>query len=279
MPAKSRLRQQASKGGAVGVMSREPGVLLGIATRRHFVLGLAGLAAGCSAEADLVGGEQGRIARITDGDLLGLDTGLRVRLAEIEAPSPGYDGREDEPFAREARAMLETSSLGREARLWYGGLSRDDYGRALAHVIARDETGADLWLNGLMVRQGAARVRTWPDNARRAARLLALEEEARAAKRGLWSLDHWRVRQLDDLAGVPAYAILEGALTEIGHVAGDGVAHLSPAGIRLDIGERLADSTPQLAIGSRVRLRGRLDARTNPLTMRVSHWPQVEVLG
>ncbi len=43
------------------------------------------LAAGCSAEGDLNAGEQGRISRITDGDVLGLDTGLRVRLTEIEA--------------------------------------------------------------------------------------------------------------------------------------------------------------------------------------------------
>jgi endonuclease YncB( thermonuclease family) len=269
----------AGKVGAAGFMSGESGALWDIATRRRFGLGLAVLAMGCSVEADLVGGEQGRIARITDGDLLGLDTGLRVRLAEIEAPSPGYDGREDEPFARAARAMLETSSLGREARLWYGGLSRDDYGRALAHVIARDETGADVWLNGLMVRQGAARVRTWPDNARRAARLLAFEQEARAAKRGLWALDHWRIRQLDDLAEPPPYAIVEGQLADIAYIPGDAVAHLSPTGIKLEIGERLRDAMPALAIGARLRLRGPLDTRTDPSTIRITHWPQVEVLG
>ena len=260
-------------------MSGESGARVGIATRRRFGLGLALAAMGCSAQSDLVGGEQGRIARITDGDLLGLDTGLRVRLTEIEAPSPGYDGREDEPFAREARAMLETASLGREAQLWYGGLSRDDYGRALAHVIARDETGAEVWLNGLMVRQGAARVRTWPDNARRAARLLAFEEEARAARRGLWSLDHWRVRRPDDLAGAPPYVIVEGALREAGHIPGDGVAHLLSAGIKLDIGERLHDAAPALAPGGRLRIRGRLDTRVDPPSIRVTHWAQVEVLG
>ncbi|HEX5007115.1 MAG TPA: thermonuclease family protein [Hyphomonadaceae bacterium] len=260
-------------------MAAETGALWGIATRRRFGLGLVLLASACGAQPDLVGGEQGRIARITDGDLLGLDTGLRVRLAEIEAPAPGYDSREDEPFAREARAMLETASLGREARLWYGGLSRDDYGRALAHVIARDETGAEVWLNGLMIRQGGARVRTWPDNARRAARLLALEEEARAARRGLWSLDHWRIRQLDDLAGAPAYALVEGPLLETSHIPGDAVAHLAPEGIRLEIGERLQDTAPPLTPGARLRLRGRLDTRNTPPTIRITHWPQVEVLA
>lgn len=204
---------------------------------------------------------------------------MRIRLAEIEAPSPGYDGREGEPHAREARAQLEAAALGREVRLWYGGLSRDDYGRALAHVIAHDETGADVWLNGMMIRQGAARVRTWPDNARRAARLLAFEEEARAARRGLWAIDYWRVRQLDDLAEAPPFAIVEGALSEISHIPGDAIVHLSPSGIKFEIGERLAETAPALATGSRLRLRGRLDTRTTPLTIRITHWPQVEVLG
>ena len=257
---------------------KNSGLIRGKATRRSFGLGLAALAAGCGAESDLVGGEQGRVARISDGDVLGLDTGLRVRLTEIEAPAPGYDGGEDEPFAREARVQLEAAALGREARLWYGGLSRDDYGRALAHVIARDEIGDEVWLNGLMVRQGAARVRTWPDNARRAARLLALENEARMAGRGLWSFDHWRVRALDDLDGAPAFTIVEGAISETNRIPGDAVAHLSPGGIRLEIGERLADAAPGLDAGMRLRLRGRLDTRTTPPTIRITHWAQVEMV-
>lgn len=257
-------------------------MLGGGTTRRGFGLGLALLAAGCSADPDLTGGEQGRVSRITDGDVLGLDTGLRVRLTEIEAPAPGYDGREDEPYAREARTLLEAAALGRQARLWYGGLTRDDYGRALAHVIARDETGGDLWLNGLMVRQGAARVRTWPDNARRAARLLAFEGEAREAKRGLWALDHWRVRSLNDLAASPNFSIVEGELASLGTRAGDGEAHLARGGIRFDAGERLGAGDVALVAGARVRLRGRIDTRPvaegrDPL-IRITHWEQVEVV-
>ena len=32
--------------------------------------------------------------------------------------------------------------------VYEGGLNRDRYDGALAHVIVKDETGADLWLNG-----------------------------------------------------------------------------------------------------------------------------------
>jgi endonuclease YncB( thermonuclease family) len=247
-------------------------------TRRRFGVALASLAAGCSGQADLSAGEQGRVSRITDGDVLGLDTGLRVRLVEIEAPAPGYDGRSDEPYAPEARAALTIAALGRQARLWYGGLSRDSYERALAHVIASDETGGDVWLNGYMVRQGGARVRTYPDNSRRARKLLAMEDEARSSKRGLWALDHWRVRSLDDLSGAPNFAIVEGPIGAIGQVSGDSVAHLDRAGIRLDIGEKLGapDAALNLTAGSGIRIRGRIDRRSGEPRIRITHWAQLE---
>lgn len=259
-----------------------------IINRRIAMLGMAGLAvgcplSGCSGEADLSGGESGRIARIMDGDALALDTGLRVRLAEIEAPAPGYDGRPDEPFAVEARDALERAALGRDARLWYGGLSRDSYERAIAHVIARDEVGGDLWLNGFVARQGLGRVRSYPDNSTRARKLLALEQEARAVKRGLWAEPHWRIRTLDDLEDAPNFSIIEGEISSITNVAGDGDAHLTPTGINLDIGERLGPPDLQLTTGARLRIRGRIDTRPvaqgkDPL-IRITHWPQVEVVG
>ncbi len=252
-------------------------------SRRGFLLaGLSGLVGGCAAESDLAEGEAGRVARILDADSLALDTGLRVRLAEVEAPAAGYGDRAGEPGADAARLVLERAALGRQARLWYGGLSRDRYERAIAHVIARDEVGADVWLNGLAVRQGAARVRTYPDNARRGRRLLALEAEARDAKRGLWAEEHWRVRALDDLAGAPNFAVVEGVVASIGARPGDGDAHLGAGGIRFDAGERLGAADVDVRVGAKLRVRGRVDTRPvaaggDPV-IRVTHWAQVEVV-
>lgn len=254
-------------------------------TRRRALAGLAaapvlaGLAGGCSEQADLAAGEQGRIARVLDGDVLALETGLRVRLVEVEAPAPAYRDRVGEPWAEEARRVLAAAAVGRLAQLWYGGLSRDGYERALAHVIARDEVGGEVWLNGMVVRQGAGRVRTYTDNARRARRLLALEAEARAAKRGLWAEAHWRVRGLDDLEDAPNFAIVEGAIASVGEMPGDGEAWLSPGGIRLQVGERLGASDVAIAAGKRVRVRGRIDRRDGEPKIRVTHWAQVEAVG
>lgn len=246
-------------------------------SRRGMLLSGMGLAlTACAGESDLAEGESGRVARVLDGDSLALDTGLRVRLAEVEAPAAGYRDRAGEPGADVARAIVERAAVGREARLWYGGLSRDRYDRAIAHVIARDEVGADVWLNGLAVRQGAARVRTYPDNAKRARRLLAMEAEARSAKRGLWAEDFWRVRGLDDLAGAPNFAVVEGMVTSVVARAGDGEAHLSPGGIRFEAGERLGAADVEVREGVKLRVRGRIDARGPTPLIRVTHWAQVE---
>ncbi len=252
-------------------------------TRRGALAGLAslpvlGAAAGCSEQADLDAGEQGRVSRVLDGDVLALETGLRVRLVEVEAPATGYRDRVGEPWAEEARSVLAAAAVGRQAQLWYGGLSRDGYARALAHVIARDEVGSEVWLNGMLVRQGAGRVRTYTDNARRARRLLALEAEARAAKRGLWAEAHWRVRGLDDLEDAPNFVIVEGEIARVGAMVGDGEAWLSPNGIRFEVGERLGAGDVALAVGARVRVRGRIDRRDGEPKIRVTHWAQVEAV-
>jgi endonuclease YncB( thermonuclease family) len=246
-------------------------------TRRSLLAGAAALSA-CSPQPDLSPGEQGRIARITDGDVLGLDSGLKVRLAEIEAPAPGYDGREDQPFAREARRQLVSAAMGRSAKLFYGGLQRDSYGRAIAHVIASDETGADVWLNGYLARQGAARIRTYPDNARRARKLLAFEAEARSSRRGLWSLDHWRIRRVGDLGAPPNFLILEAQCISLEEQGADTFAHITPSGARLTGLAKLGRPDITLRANAPLRLRGRLDTRESEPKLRLTHWAQVEVV-
>lgn len=247
-------------------------------TRRSLALGLAGLAAACSPAPHLAAGETGRIARVSDGDLIALDTGQRVRLAELEAPAPGYQDRKGEPFADEARKLLTSAALGRQAKLFYGGLSRDRYDRAIAHVIATDEVGGDVWLNGFMARQGGARVRTYPDNSRRVRELLKLETEARAQKRGLWALDHWRVRALDDLKATPVFAIVEGRLAVLESEGVDSEARLTPQGITLTAGAAMGKPDIKLNTGAAVRVRGRIDAGDAGPYIRLTHWGQVETV-
>ena len=147
------------------------------------------VAVGCSdaARSNWAEGESGRVVRIQDGDTLALETGQSVRLVSIEAPAPGYRGREDAPFSEEAKRIMEALALGRQARLYYPGLTRDRYDRALAQVFVTTETGKEIWLNEALVLEGAAWVRLYADTARGSDELWTAESKARSEPAGLWA--------------------------------------------------------------------------------------------
>lgn len=145
-------------------------------------------------------GETGRVVNVIDGDALVLDTGQSVRLVSIEAPALYPREREPDPYAAESARILEDLALGRRVKLYYPGITRDRYDRALAHVVTVDGAGPELWLNAAMLERGGAWVRLYPDTAARGDDLLDLEMQARHAKAGLWSTATYHVT---DASAVP----------------------------------------------------------------------------
>jgi endonuclease YncB( thermonuclease family) len=128
-----------------------------------------------------------RVVGVSDGDTIGiLYEGHRepVRLSEIDCPEYNQ--------AFGTRAKLFTSDLvfGRTVTIRTAG--RDRYGRILAEVMLPDGRS----LNRELVRAGLAwRYRGYSSDES----LGALEAEARAARRGLWSDAHpvppWEFRR------------------------------------------------------------------------------------
>lgn len=117
----------------------------------------------------------GKVIAIADGDTLNIlyqGGSLRVRLAEIDAPE------RDQPYGSRAKQTLSDLCFGKAARVIQQ--DRDRYGRVVARVFC-DSTDA----NAEMVRRGAAWVyRQYVTDQS----LYALEQEAKAAGRGLWAL-------------------------------------------------------------------------------------------
>ncbi|MEQ1618132.1 MAG: thermonuclease family protein [Terricaulis sp.] len=144
-------------------------------------------------------GEEGSVTRALGGDTLELDSGLRVFLAEIDAP------RGEEEYAAQSRAELEALALHRKVRLAYGGTRRwvrrvregelapEPQGEtAVAHVFVQSEGGRWFWLQHELVARGAAYVRPRRDNHARGGELMALEVQARTGERGLWAKRTYR---------------------------------------------------------------------------------------
>ena len=141
---------------------------------------------------DMQPGEVGRVTKVIDGDGLILDTGQRVRLISITAPVLSARDGSPEPYAGESARLLEDMALGRRVRLFYPGVTRDRYDRALAHVVTVDATGDTLWLNREMIARGGARLRLYPSTSARAQELATAEQMARQDRLGLWALPDYR---------------------------------------------------------------------------------------
>ena len=223
----------------------------------------------------LAEGERGRVALVRSGHTLVLEDGLVVRLAGVEAPAP------DEPFGREARERLEAIAGGKDVRLLYGGGRRDGYDRALAHVrLVSDRR----WLQGELLKSGAARVRTWPDNRALAADMLRLEARARLDGRGMWKDPAYQVRLPQEARDARGLTLVEGRVTG---------AEDDYSGVSLELGRALEVEVPGRALqdfraagveprelqGRLVRVRGWLRSSRGAPVIRADHPEQIELLA
>ena len=117
----------------------------------------------------------GRVVGITDGDTLTLLVGreqVRVRLAQIDAPEF------DQPYGKKAKAALSALAFRKQARVEVVDIDR--YGRTVGEIFI-DRVD----INREMVREGHAWAYTKYSHT---AEIIALEDSARAANKGLWAL-------------------------------------------------------------------------------------------
>lgn len=113
---------------------------------------------------------------------------MKIRLAEIDAPESHQD------YGQRAKQALGNLVFGRQVSVDDGG--KDRYGRTLGRVYL-----GQLDVNAEMVRTGYAWVYV---KYARDRSLFALEDEARAARRGLWagreSVPPWEWRKAKRLS-------------------------------------------------------------------------------
>jgi endonuclease YncB( thermonuclease family) len=129
-----------------------------------------------------VAAETGEIRYVIDGDTVVLADGRHLRLIGINAPELGKDGAPDQPLAREARTRLVSLVEKRRVTLGFERESEDHYGRLLAHIVLPD--GRDV--EEILLREGLAWAVAVPPNVGKLPVLVAAENEARSAQRGVW---------------------------------------------------------------------------------------------
>lgn len=254
---------------------------VGVALLSAFVgTGVAAASDSCAPEAGSTHG----VMCVIDGETLVLDDGQEVRLIGALAPKPDTlsASANEWPPARDAARALEALVADRSILLRFDGRKRDRYGRVLAqaYVVSRDaaDEGGRIWIQERLVRDGHARAYALPGNSGCLRALMAAEQEARAAQRGMWSREIYRVRAADDadallkLAG--RFALVEGRVADVSR--GQRTTYLNfgadwrydfTASLASAVLARNADGAERVTglAGKRVRVRGWIERRNGPM--------------
>jgi len=222
----------------------------------------------CPARA-LCGRPQGEPVRLADvstrGDLI-LQDGRVLRLAGIE-------DRGDE----QARALLSQWLTAQPIRLEPLTKMADRWGRHSVRVFAPDRRGALLSVGEALIDAGLARVEIDPLARPCLATLLKLEEEARAAKRGLWSDPQFMPLSATDRAALlerrGSHVIVEGRVISVGQTRSQtflNFGHYRSYDFAIVLDRAVQKSFDSAGIklsalgGKDVRVRGLLDVRFGP---------------
>lgn len=219
-------------------------------------------------------------AEAISGDALRLEDGRVVRLLGVKAPGNMAGGQ--------TTALLQ--SLIRDQKLLLEGGTPDRYGRIAADVYVQRAGGGKTWLQGELLRQGAAFVYPPTGDEPHLGALLKSEREARQARRGIWGGTDYADLSADQPAamGYGHFAFVGGKVVRAARVKNM---------VYLNFGEDWRTSfTITIAVhdlhlfkkakidpldyeGKKVRVRGWIKQSGNRPVIAVTHPAQIEMLG
>jgi micrococcal nuclease len=142
-------------------------------------------------QADIKKMSHGKVTRHVDGDTVhvtlenppeGFGKIEKIRMIGVDTPETVHPNKDVEYFGKEASDFTKNALLGRDVLIALDWDTRDKYGRLLAYIYLPDGSCH----NAELIRQGYAHAYTrFPFQFMEEFR--GLEQEARAAKSGLWA--------------------------------------------------------------------------------------------
>ena len=242
--------------------------------RRNFLAGLAALApAAATASTEFTNAKALSGARFQHGE-------GEYLLADVIAP-PYYRLDDDKPPHFDASRMALQSLLGAPIDV-EDVLPATRWG--VRRVVARDQ-GAGESLQAQLVSAGAVRVAPESADHQHIAQLLELESAARAARRGLWALQSYRVFDAENANGaIGGFHLIEGVVMTAAQHGGRFFLNFGEdyrtdftAGAASGLYRRWLKDGVDLAAfaGVRLRIRGFVEAINGP-SIDLKHPLQIE---
>lgn len=131
-------------------------------------------------------GERVIVIKVIDGDTIELQSGEKVRLIGIDTPETKDPRRPVGCFGKEASNKTKNLIEGQEIILQKDISETDKYKRLLRYVFLPLEDGQLLFVQDYLVREGFAKVLTYPPDVKFNEQLREAEEFAKINKKGLW---------------------------------------------------------------------------------------------
>lgn len=145
--------------------------------------------AGQSAVVQGIQGEQAFVTKVVDGDTINVrinNDDRTVRFIGIDTPETKDPRRPVGCFGKEASSETKNLLEDQAVILQKDVTDRDKYDRLLRYVYLPLSDGRLLFVNDYLVREGFAKVYTYPPDVKFNEQFLEAQKQARANNKGLW---------------------------------------------------------------------------------------------
>ncbi len=135
-------------------------------------------------------GEKASVTRVVDGDTIDVSINgapFTVRFVGMDTPETVDPRRPVGCFGKEASNETKSLLTGKTVILQKDISNTDKYKRILRYIYLPLEDGTYLFVNDFLVREGFAKVYTYPPDVKYDQRFKEAEQEAKANNRGMWS--------------------------------------------------------------------------------------------
>lgn len=131
-------------------------------------------------------GERALVTKVIDGDTIVVNDKSTVRFIGVDTPETVDPRRPVGCFGKEASNEAKQLLSGQEIILQKDVSDTDKYGRSLRYIFLPLENDRLLFVNDYLVREGFAKVLTYPPDVKYNEQFRQAEKEAKESKRGLW---------------------------------------------------------------------------------------------
>ncbi len=225
--------------------------------------------------------ERVEVAYVYDGDTVKLTDGRHLRFIGIDTPEIGHHGQVNQALATQARSFLDhlLNAHNRILNLQPGGEEHDHYGRLLAHAFLEDGSNVAVRL----LDAGLATTLVIPPNLWSIDCYQQHENDARVARRGLWSLPAYQPQNSATLhRDTEGFHIVHGRVTDIRHTRYTVWLELDGTFMARVSTKDLTNFKPgylDALTGKNVEVRGLIKTSHNGLAVTVRHPAALRVLA